>query len=329
MRSPGYATAATFETLLTRTTVRRVLDVYFAGFGLAFAVHFLVLPVSSRTMATLILTEYIHAFKGLVDANAALLVSVPSRQWNNASKASSLESDNDADHSDRVQVWPEAERWRKFTDAVTECQIKLQSEMRYIKREVAFGKLAGADFSKLAKLLKNILVPISGLEAVVQINDRIERKAEWNTVRTHKDDGGNEMSDRSLTEAELEHWNKLFTKIEPSFRDMCHAMIEGVDYALSTLEVTKKPAFSSKEDLKKTNTEDGAGHGISKRVESAITQFLLEREEPVREWCRLTGLEESRLTNRDAHQRRTSQLYLLLDVSGLAKNTKQLITVSA
>src|ERR1700742_4149013 len=173
--------------------VKRLLDTFFVGFGLAFAVHFVILPITSMDLVTLILNEYLHVLKGVIDAKSALLISIPSRDWNNVSKASSVESDSEAgDPVERLTPWPEADKWRALTTAATECQIKIQSEMRYVKRELTFSRLSGKDYSCIVKLLRNILVPISGLETVIQVNDRVERKGGWTSVRTHKDASGSE-----------------------------------------------------------------------------------------------------------------------------------------
>ena len=297
------------------TLVKRLLDTFFVGFGLAFAVHFVVLPISAHDMATLVLTQYLQALKGVIDAKGALLISLPSRDWSNASKASSLGSDSDGEPVERLTAWPEADKWRALTNAATECQIRIQSEMRYIKREVTFSNLSGKDYSSISKLLRNILIPIAGLETVIQVNDRVEKQGGWNSVGVHKDGSSSEISDRSLTDVEKEQWARLFNQVEPAYRLLWHAMVEGLDYGFYTLKITKKPAFSTKAELEARASESGNVKGFAGYLEKAINHFLTEREGPLKEWCAMNGMEETRPNDRTAHQRHTSQLYLLLDVS--------------
>ncbi|KAJ9607321.1 hypothetical protein H2200_008394 [Cladophialophora chaetospira] len=294
---------------------RRLLDTFFVGFGLAFAVHFVILPITSMDLVTLVLNEYLHVLKGVIDANGALLISLPSRDWNHASKASSAESDSDdAEPTERLTPWPEADKWKALTAVATECQIKVQSEMRYVKREVTFSRLSGKDYSCISKLLRNILIPISGLETVIQVNDRVEKQGGWTSVRTHKDGSGSEVSDRSLSDAERERWSLLFGQIDPAFKLLWQAMIEGLDYAFYTLRITKKPAFATKEQLEARAAEHSEGYGFARYLEKTINHFLGERQGPLREWCRLNGMDEAQVSNRSSHQRNTSQLYLLLDL---------------
>ncbi|KIW73346.1 hypothetical protein PV04_01476 [Phialophora macrospora] len=294
---------------------RRLLDTFFVGFGLAFAVHFVVLPITSMDLVNLTLNEYLHVLKGVIDAKGALLISLPSRDWNNASKASSIESDSEAgEPTERLTPWPEADRWKALTAVATECQIKIHSELRYVKREVTFSKLSGKDYSCISKMLRNILIPISGLETAIQVNDRVEKQGGWTSVRTHKDGSGSEASDRSLSDAERERWSLLFGQIDPAFKVLWRAMIEGLDYAFYTLQITKKPAFSTKEELEARGADLPEGKGFAKYLEKTIDHFLVEREGPLKDWCRLNGMEESQVANKALHQRHTSQLYLLLDI---------------
>ena len=184
-----------------------------------------------------------------------------------------------------------------------------------MKREITFSKLSGKDYSCIAKLLRNILIPITGLETVIQVNDRVEKQGGWTSLRTHKDGSGFEMSDQSLSDAERERWSLLFGQVNPAFKLLWTAMIEGLDYAFYTLRITKKPAFATKEGLEGRAADPTEKKGFAKYLEKTINHFLTERERPLKEWCRLNGMEESQVSNKSAHQRHASQLYLLLDVS--------------
>ncbi|OAL36805.1 hypothetical protein AYO20_03860 [Fonsecaea nubica] len=290
---------------------RRLLDTFFVGFGLAFAVHFLVLPITSRDLATMILTEYLHVLKNVIDAKGALLISLPSRDWNNASRTSSSGSDSDGESTERLTSWPEADKWRALTAAASECQVKMQSEMRYVKREVTFGKLSGKDYSCITKLLRNILIPIAGLETVIQVNDRVEKQGGWTSIKSSKDG-----SNSALNEAERERWSWLFGQVDGAFKLLWKAMIEGLDYAFFTLQITKKPAFTTKEELEAKAAESPDGKGFAKYLEDTINKFLAEREEPLKEWCRMNEPDETsgHSGSRSSHMRHSSQLYLLLDL---------------
>lgn len=298
--------------------VRRLLDCFFVGFGLAFAVHFIVLPITSRDLVTLVLNEYLHVLKGAIDAEAALLASLPGRDWSHATGASNLETDSAEEIPlERRTPWPEADKWRTVTTAATECQIKLQSELRYVKREVTFGKLSGKDYASVVKLLKNIFVPIAGVETVIQVNDRVENRGGWTSVRTLKDSSGTELSDQSSSDVERENWTWLFSQIDPTLNPLWQAMIEGLDYAFYTLQITKKPIFSTKVELEARAAESPDGRGFAQYLEKTINHFLIAREAPLKECCRLNGLDETQASDKSSHQRNTSQLYLLLDVSHL------------
>lgn len=267
---------------------------------------------------TLVLNEYLHVLKGILNAKEDLLHSLPSRDWSSPSKASSMDSDSDnSEPSERRTPWPEADAWAALSAAANECQVKIHSEMRYVKREVVFGKLTSKDFVSITKLLRNILVPIVGLETVIHVGDRVEKQGGWSSIKFPKDASGSGVFDQSTADVERERWNSLFTQLRETFQRLLQAMIEGLDYAFFKLEITKKPAFSTKEELEAKGAESADGKGFAKYLEKTIEDFLTERGAPMTEWCRLNGMDDAEDSSpkHPFHPRHRSQLYLLLDVS--------------
>jgi len=277
---------------------RRLLDCFFVGFGIAAAVHLVVLPVTTRDLVTLLLTEYLHRLKAVLDAQDQFITSLPARNWGDSPGSSGSDRDDHHRGAERVTAWPEADTWKTATAEASESQVKIQSEMRYVKREFAWGKLAAADYVQIVRLLKNVLLPMIGMETVIQVADRVETQGGWAATSAES---------VVTTTDELERWHGLFRQLKSPVQRLWQAMIEGLDYAFYTLEITKKPAFS-------TTAELDAKGGLASSLDQSIQNFLHDREEPLKEWCRLNGMDPP-CAKSPLHQRHQFQLYLILDVS--------------
>lgn len=271
--------------------------------------HFVVLPITTRDLSTIILNEYLHYLKAILDAQAQLVESLPSREWAAGNTARSVGSDSDNSSNDRLTEWPEADTWRAATAGATECQIKIQSELRYVKREFTWSKLAARDFKCVSRILRNILIPIAGMETIIQASDRVMKLGGWTATNIPK----GARSDFSDSDQEKQTWGWLFGQLHEPFHNICKAMVEGLDYAFFTLGFTRKPAFSTKEELKARSSDV---EGFTGYLQKTIDDFLKAREGPLKEWCSMNGMDALAGPNvRQAIQQRSrSQLYLILDV---------------
>lgn len=264
----------------------------------------------------MVLNEYLHYLKSVLDAQSKLITSLPAREAAASKATSSTDSQNDSSHIDEgATAWPEADAWRAAAAAATECQVKIHSEMRYVKREITWSKLRAGDFVCVTKMLRNILVPLGGLETIVQASDRIEKTGAWRSTNTPKDGTDVEISEQATGENERRHWRWLFQQLHEPFQLLWQAMIEGLDYAFYTLEITKKPVFSTKAELEAKGAEYPEGKGFAQYLERTIEKFLSDREGPLKEWCRLNGMDDvGEPSNKPVNQRHRSQLYLVLDL---------------
>lgn len=297
-----------------KSVARRLLDTFFVGFGIAFAVHFVVLPVTTRDLVNLILNEYLRYLKSVLDAQAQLINSLPSRDMTGGNHVRSVRSESGNSQSEETNMaWPEADTWRTAITAATECQVKIQSELRYVKREFAYSKLRAGDFESVANMLRNILVPLGGMETIIQASNRVEKMGGWSSMETSK----GVVSALADPADEKESWAWLFGQLNQPVQKLLGAMIEGLDYAFFRLQFTRKPVFSTKADFEARAAESANGKGFSGYLENSIDDFCRAPEGPLRQWCQINGLDSlaGQPSDRTSFQRSRSQLYLVLDVS--------------
>lgn len=305
--------------------VKRLLETFFTGFGISAAVSIFILPFTSRDIVSMRIAGDLQAFKTALKAQNQFMLSLPTRDWygsQDGSKRLDSRSDNDYNSHQRTAPWPEADALKRATLDVAEAQIKIQSELRYAKREAGWAKLGAKDFGMLYRLLRNILLPILGMESLVEVTDRIEKRGGWRSFRAS-------MTAHTMTESELsaleekerEQWRWIFEQLRGPVRQLLQAMIEGLDHSSYALEFAKRPA-ASKVDLeaKGLDSQPG-GNGFAAHLEKKIQDFLEQREGPLKEWCASKGMDDPSQKNSmkpsdyPLHRRHQAQLYLFLDVS--------------
>ncbi|KAH9213556.1 hypothetical protein DL95DRAFT_524402 [Leptodontidium sp. 2 PMI_412] len=318
-----FATMRSAESL-----VERLLQTFFSGFGISAAVSLLILPFTSRTLISMVIHGEIQTFKAVLQAHGQYMVSLPGRNWygsQSSSNDTNIHTNNKSDPLTRLTPWPEADALKGAITSLTELQMKAQAELRYAKREVAWGKLSPKDFSTIVKLLKNIVHPVMGMDSLTQVTDRIERSGGWGSVRAANLSGHHtEDQLKALEEKEKEQWQWIFELLHFRVQKLKDAMLEGLQHFLYTLEFEKRPKSTAKADIEASGSSSTASSpgekGFASRLEMMISEYMSQREGPLKEWCTSKGMDPSS-HGRDVkppeyplHERHQSQLYLILDL---------------
>lgn len=268
-------------------------------------------------MISMLVTEELYGLKTILEAQGQYMLSLPMRDWYGTTNSTAyVKSGNESWFSTRAKPWPEADALKKVTADVAELQAKIQSELRYAKREVAWGKLGSKDMVTICRLLKNILVPILGIESLTGITDRIEKRGGWEALRVPKTaDSLSESESNSLEDKEKGQWKEILEQLNDRVRRLQQTVIEGFDHSLYTLELVKRPVSPANTDLEANSPGCSPGErGFAKCLENMIQDFLRQREGPLKEWCAASQLNGMKPSDYPLHERHQSQLYLILDV---------------
>lgn len=274
-------------------------------------------------LVTMLLKQELHGFKQIIKAHTRYIISLPTRDWygNKHANGDGSVSSDDEDSFTRLTPWPEADNLKKITAGVSALQVKIKAELRYVKREVAWGKLGAKDYEKICNLLKNVLLPILGMESLTKVADRIEKRGGWGAVSFGAAQHSMSEADfAALEEKERQQWLWMFNTLRGRVHRLREAMMEGIDHVLYTLEIEKRPKSDAKKDVESNRLEGAVGE----RLDKMMQDFLKEREEHLKEWCASKGLDD--LSQREEQtisgdyplmQRHQTQLYLFLDVRSL------------
>jgi hypothetical protein len=269
--------------------------------------------------------KVIGLYETVIEAQTEFIHSIPRREWYPSKEGSEVLESGDGSKSsvpDVTSDWPEAHNLKKVTIEAAEGTVEVQTEVRYAKREFALGKLGPKDYGKLYALLRGILAPLLGLESMVEFTDRIEKRGDWR----HPSPAGTSHAfktprDSTIEENEKNEWVWLFDKLHGPAEQLKQAMLEAIDHASQTLEITKQPKSAPKADVESKGSDSLNGKQCATHLEQSIEDFLQQREGPLREWCSNKGMDDPsdlkspRHTNHALHERHQSQLYLVLDVS--------------
>lgn len=300
--------------------VSHLLQAFFTGFGISAAVSIFIVPFSSRSLIFMFVTEELRGLKAVLEAHGQYMLSFPARDWY-GTKSPSSGNGSDGRFSTRSRPWPEADALKKAMANVIELQVRIQSELRYAKREVAWGKLGARDIVTICQLLKNILVPALGMESITEVTDRIENRGGWGALRIpNTADSVTELDLDSLEENEKCQWKEMLEKLVDPTEQLQRAIIDGLDHSLYTLEFAKRPASRFRADLEANDPDCSPGErGGAKRLETGIQDFLGRCEEILNEWCAEKGMDTPQLksmkpSDYPLHERHQSQLYLILDL---------------
>jgi len=287
---------------------RKLLIAFLTGFGVAAGVNLFVFPVSSRTVVFGEMAGYLGAFRGFIKVQRDYLRSL-----------------EDVDMF-RDQV-PEAAAVKSTIAGIKALHGKLALDLAFSKREFAYGKLSASDISQMFKLLRLIMLPITGLTAMIDIMQNIADSQGY----AHKDEG-NELAEEHEQRA-VREWHIIMRTLHEPFESIGTAMDDALEHILLTLEFKKAPkkeanASTIKEDLEaKGDVVRPGGPGFAKCYEQQTNDFYKSRELSLRDWCRQKGISIPSTSVFGDEASSGWQSNLKKTASSLARDQRQLFVV--
>ena len=292
------------------------------GMAVATGVSLVIMPVSCRTLVVKLFTDYLSAIRVCLQAQKWLL--------------HSLESHDAMADLLTVDCTPrqEALAVRRAIDGIFAVHAELQANLPFAKQEISWGKLGSGEFTELNKLLRFIMLPVTGMGSVMDILQQIAKVKGW--TKEHINSLSEE--DKSDREQGIVDWNNNMKLIHDSIGEVMNVMDEGIEHILLRLELKTRPKQKKSapelEDVesKAQSTASGEG-GFATYLEAKITTFYTGKQLNLTKWGKLHGIElppdffdhpydvTSNLlheTGTQGQQRRLQnqrQLYLLLYVS--------------
>ena len=307
--------------------VKRLMEAFLAGFGIAAGVNLVVIPKSSRDVVFAEAKDYIKALQEVLKAQNIYLQTLEQKEMFLPS-----------DQLDPKSESPEAVSAKGLKSAVaglTALHGKLNADLVFAKREVAYSHLNQKDIDQLFQLFREILLPMIGMGSVVDIFNRIAEARGWRDADDAKqsDEATSKSADKERKEREKQEWNEVMKALHAPFESMSVAMNDGLQHVMYALKLARQPRPNQREsdgDVETgiKDTRPGDKH-FGSTLSTKLKLFYEQREVTLKTWCDLRGINmdhiaetvSSSAVDKDRSARNDRQLYLILYMEFLLWST--------
>ena len=343
--------APTFPTMTFGIAfTKRLIETFLTGFAIATGVSLFIFPMSCRAVFFKQSVGFIALVKAAFAAQSLYLKSLENEDMFSAPK----EDQNGTKHEEKDHfnihhhqpkkskpaVSSETENLKKAINSIGELHGKMNADITFAKREIAYGKLNASDIDEFFMLLREILLPLMGMSSAADLLHRVVEIKGWTKPRddSGKDNSSTESDVDGRVLAEKRQWNRIMKTLQEPFEVMSAAMNEGLNHATDRLELVKRPKESEPGAFTNNGMTDiEAEAGKVKPGDDEFAQYLKEkiqrfydsRKATLEEFCKVRGIRLDRAddvptgdkTNTrmyedsEEHRHNQRQLFLLLEVS--------------
>lgn len=323
---------------------KRLMEAFFTGFAIATGVSLFVFPVSVRMTFFKQSAGFIAAVQGTLKAQIAYLQTLEKKDMFRTPTDSDEDEKDEKSHrhkkrdASKPSGSVEAQQLKAALGALEELYGKMHADVRFAKRETAWGKLDASDIDELLKLFQEIMLPMTGMSSAADIFQRIAERRGW----TQRETGSSAENEKGKSQ-----WNEIMRTLHDPFQTVTDNMHDGLQHALYTLELAKPP---KKQKASKKSSSDGAASkdleadaGVMKPgdpeyatyLNKKIDVFYEQRKTTLAVWCQQRGIKmdakpfenpsqtalnirtenSSRIEDPEEHAKNQRQLYLVLYVS--------------
>lgn len=271
-----------------QTFMRRLLETFLTGLGLATAVSLFVFPLTMRKVVRRQMENYLVTLRKTFQAHLDYLHSLENTNVFSSYRTMTLRS---GDNAPKRGIKKEIEALKDLDATLDQIHGKLHGDIAFSKREIAYGKLTADDLAALYKHLRDILVPLKGLSSVA---DLFERTAEKMKVDVESGLGLDEEEEEALREDDLEDWQDVMGLLHDPVSDIIHAMDGGLAHVMMRLQLNS----SDKRDKKKVKSDAEAKGDLLAPGDERFGDFLEAQSEKfngakeaiLRQWVKSKGI---------------------------------------
>jgi hypothetical protein len=282
-------------------------------------VSLFIIPVSSRKVFFAEATGFLQSSRELLKTQLAFVEALEHSQMCEPSvpKTEFMEdnigaqkppSDDSETIAKRLVYTQRTAALQKASAGLLDLGSRLREDVVFARREMAYGHLQSADIHELHLLLKNIMLPMSGLSTISDISERLRNRyhsdrrkfeasqcPEAQNVEVPEKDQANEQAE----------WQELMQALHASFEPVIQVLDEGVLHVLVLLKLIPEPKKAKKvavndsekagaalgEDIEKAAPNPGPGDiGFGNYLEREIKEFRKQRSESLEAWAKERGL---------------------------------------
>ncbi|MCJ1389451.1 hypothetical protein MMC18_002308 [Xylographa bjoerkii] len=274
--------------------VKKLLEAFLAGFAIASVVNLVVFPQSSRDVVFQEAGGYLTAIQAVLKAQNGYLRSLERKEMFRPSQ-----KDDDKVVLEEVSA---AKALKGALATLTALHGKMQGDLTFAKREVAYSHLGPKEIDELFKKFREILLPLTGMGSVVDIFNRLADHREWkkeeNLEGSEESDATAKMlADHERKEKERAQWNEVMKTLREPFELISGAMTEGLKHTSYALGFSKSPKATPSDDLEANEGEARPGdENYGEYLSNKVKSFYEQREVTLQTWCNQRGIKLYHIT---------------------------------
>ncbi|CAK4030632.1 hypothetical protein DOTSEDRAFT_68258 [Lecanosticta acicola] len=271
--------------------MERLLEGFLTGFGLATAVALFFVPVSSRTVVFKEMSGYLNVLGGMLKGQGAYLASlegfdpeVERRRMEEAKDEEKKKKKKKGGKKDGMGFMEtkDSVKLKGMMEQLYGLHTKLPADIKCAKREFAIGKLSSTDIGEVFKRMKPIMIPVMGLNTVIDILRRRAEQGGW--TDEHPDEQEAKTEQRSI-----ENLHQLMHALHEPFATMSSSINRAFQHVLITLEIEKRPKKGKQDEENRDNTAPGSA-GFAEAYKEQLDDFFENKKRNLRDWCAEHGI---------------------------------------
>jgi hypothetical protein len=301
-----------FPTLATAESFNlKILKAIFSGLAIATAVSLVIFPISSRQVVMKQMAGVLGLFKQSVMLEKQYLQGLEKEDM------FALEiTETCAGRSDPARKGGKKDKGPQLTKeqknamalrgtiaAIRELMGKIYGDMKFAKRDVAWGNLSAKDFSQMFNLIRMCVIPMTGIGTVMDIFQRVGRERGWDGQGPGGGEGGIFERFEPIGKDESQRiWNDIMKQLHEPFEILSEAVTQGIDHAGILLKLFPQPKAQKKKaaaaqragadpDVEASGGELRPGQiGFSSVINAKVEVFNSRKGEILRLWAEDKGL---------------------------------------
>ncbi|KAK9770272.1 hypothetical protein SCAR479_13013 [Seiridium cardinale] len=327
--------------------VKRLLTAMLTAFGIAFACSLFILPVPSRKVSFAQMQGLVMLLRSAVKQEKAYIQSLEREDMFAIPHdvSSAVEEEGKTPKKSEKNAEPataaEAKALKGTIGKVRELAGKVQADLVFAKRDVAWGKHGASDLRDIMLKIRACLIPVVGISTLIDIFQRVAEKRHWVTDDQTPADVLAEKNE------EKRIWNEIMKQLHEPFETLAQIVDQGLEHAGMQLEMLPISKAAKKGGKDKPNgTIDVEAKGdlstpgdvdFAKSLDDKVNTIKDVKGEVLKIWAKERGLlteVEDPGTMRpeylegefdEKHRRDQSQLFLLLYIEKLMQETSEAV----
>lgn len=268
--------------------MKRLLEAFLTGFGIATGVHFIIFPTSSRKVVFKEMTGYLMCLTEMMKAQTAFMASIEDIDPVKVRESQEKEAANSKKRGKTSSIpspmeTPASLKLTEVLNKTMELHTKLHGDITPAKREFAFGKLESHDLTELWKLLRMVFVPIIGLNVSINLLKRRAVDMNW----AHK---GSTKEEEELRQEQLENVHFLVKQLHEPFAQMTTEIEAAILHVLITLELVNPPR-KQKDEESEGNLPVPGSPAFAESYKKKVDDLYHLKERKLVEWCQEHSIE--------------------------------------